>query len=104
MVVSIKIFQIFTPKNWGNDPILTSIYFSDGLVKNHQPGCAQHLFPEASPVTNLVNPFGDVNCGTLDEGNGELDFFRSVANLLNVCGDYIYVNVVPAKIEFIYTF
>lgn len=53
-------------------------------------------------MTNLVNPFGDVNCSTLDEGNGELEdvndiFFRLVANLLNVCGDYIYVNVVPEK-------
>ncbi len=26
----------FYPDPWGNDPILTCAYFSNGLVKNHQ--------------------------------------------------------------------
>ena len=40
-----NIFGIFTPKIGEDEPNLTCAYFSDGLVKNHQPDFDFVVYP-----------------------------------------------------------
>ncbi len=42
---------LFSPPIWGNDPIWRSAYFSDGLVKNHQPLDFPGFFQTYSPMS-----------------------------------------------------
>ena len=43
--------HFFSPPAWGNDPILTFAYFSNGLVKNHQ---LQIMTPQRSHCNDSI--------------------------------------------------